>query len=110
MLVLSVVAPEIIVLPSALIATENPCALSISPPVATNLFPCCVQIPPLRVNTHTAPWELLSSLAPKIAVFPSALIATDLPCDAAPTFPVPTNLVPCWLHTPAVRVKTHAAP
>src|SRR5713226_5327247 len=27
-----------------------------------------------------------------------------------PTAPVPTSLAPCWLHTPAERVNTHAAP
>ena len=24
--------------------------------------------------------------------------------------PVPTSLLPCWVHTPPARVKTHVAP
>ena len=29
---------------------------------------------------------------------------------ARPTAPVPTSLLPCWVQTPLLRVKTHAAP
>jgi hypothetical protein len=35
---------------------------------------------------------------------------TDQPCSAIPTAPVPTSLLPCWVQTPLLRVKTHAAP
>ena len=45
-----------------------------------------------------------------MAVLPSADSATEMPCSAAPTAPVPTSFVPCWVQTPPLRVKTHAAP
>src|ERR1019366_1464314 len=45
-----------------------------------------------------------------IAVFPSPDSATELPCRAPPEAPVPTDLPPCWPHTPAERTYTHAAP
>ena len=45
-----------------------------------------------------------------MAVSPSAEIATDQPCSAAPTAPVPTSLLPSCDHTPPLRVNTHAAP
>src|SRR5437667_12041098 len=45
-----------------------------------------------------------------MAVFPSADNAMPCPWSAAPTAPVPTSLAPCWLHTPPLRVYTHAAP
>ncbi len=41
---------------------------------------------------------------------PSAEIATEVPCWAYPTAPVPTSLLPCCDHTPPLRVNTHAAP
>jgi hypothetical protein len=43
-------------------------------------------------------------------VLPSEDSATEKPWLAAPTAPVPTSLLPCWVHTPLLRVKTHAAP
>src|SRR6516164_2549051 len=45
-----------------------------------------------------------------MAVLPSADSATDQPCWAPPTTPLPTSLSPCWVQTPPLRVKTHAAP
>ncbi len=97
------------VLPSPEIATAAPCLASPMASVPTSLPPCCDHTPPLRVKTHAAPWEP-SSGPPTIAVLPSAEIATELPCRAAPTAPAPTSLVPCCDHTPALRVKIHAAP
>src|SRR5262249_56438189 len=49
----------------------------------------------------------LSSGPPTIAVLPSEDNATETPC---PVPPVPTSLFPCWVHTPPLRVNTHAAP
>jgi hypothetical protein len=34
---------------------------------------------------------------------------TEIPCEAAPIFPVPTSLT-FWVQRPALRVNTHAAP
>ena len=45
-----------------------------------------------------------------MAVLPSADSATEAPCLASPTAPLPTSLLPCWVQTPLLRVKTHAAP
>jgi hypothetical protein len=45
-----------------------------------------------------------------IAVLPSAESETEVPWAAAWSAPVPTSLSPCWVHTPLLRVKTHAAP
>src|SRR5580700_6936218 len=99
------------VLPSAASATETPWK-TVGPraPVPTSLAPCWVQTPPLRVKTHAAPSWLLSPYPPTIAVLPSAESATDQPWSAAPTAPLPTSLAPCWVQTPPLRVKTHAAP
>ena len=47
---------------------------------------------------------------PTMAVLPSADSATERPCAAFPTASVPTSLLPCWVQTPPLRVKTHAAP
>src|SRR6266571_368176 len=44
------------------------------------------------------------------AVLPSADRATEWPCCASPTAPVPTSFWPCCVHVPLLRVKTHAAP
>src|SRR5262249_8999875 len=59
-------------------------------------------------NSHGAPALLLSLFPPKIAVVQDS--ATEMPCWACPTAPVPTSLFPLWLHTPPLRVNTHAAP
>ncbi len=45
-----------------------------------------------------------------MAVLPSPDSATDPPCSASPIAPLPTSFGPCWLHTPELLVKTHAAP
>ena len=41
---------------------------------------------------------------------PSADIATEKPCPAFPTAPVPISLLPSCFQTPSLRAKTHAAP
>src|SRR5664280_2044297 len=88
-------APTMAAFPSAEIATEFPCHAGPTAPAPTSLVPCCVQTPPLRVNTHTAPAPELSWYPPTTAVLPSAEIATELPCSAGPIAPVPTSLAPC---------------
>ena len=62
------------------------------------------------MKTHVAPVVALSVFPPTIAVLPLADSATEWPCWAAPTAPLPTSFAPCWLHTPPLRVKTHVAP
>src|SRR5436190_913846 len=47
---------------------------------------------------------------PTMAVLPSADSATETPCAASGLAPVPTSLLPCGVHTPPLRVNTHAAP
>src|SRR5580765_8209798 len=98
------------VLPSSDTATENPCCAAPAAPVPTSLAPCWLHTAPLRVYTHTAPALALSEYPPTTMVFPSAHIATAPPWCAGPTAPVPSSLAPCWLHTPAPRVYTQAAP
>src|SRR5208282_670979 len=108
---LSAGPPTIRVLPSADSATDWPCSTSgPTAPVPTSLLPCWVHTPPLWVKTHTAPMSVLSPGPPTTAVVPSADSATEVPWLAPPTAPVPTSLLPCWVHTPLLRVKTHAAP
>src|SRR5262249_55030062 len=109
--------PTMAVLPSAESATDMPCWARPNAPVPTRLLPCWFQTPlELRVKTQTAPApELLPALElslgpPTMAVLPSADSATEVPCWALPIAPVPTNLLPCWLQTPPLRVKTQAAP
>ena len=109
-LLLSKIPDKIAVFPSAERETDQPWPELPVPPVPANLLPCCVHTPAERVKTHAAPTQLLSSSPPKIAVFPSAERETDLPCCALPIAPLPTSLLPCCVHTPAERVKTHAAP
>src|SRR6516164_5917492 len=104
-------------LPSADSATELPrCPTEL--PVLTSLSPCCVQTPPLRVNTHAAPAaprpkgtdrsHRLSPGPPTMALLPSADNATDMPWRALPTAPVPTSFLPCCVQVPPLRVNTHA--
>jgi hypothetical protein len=100
--------PRIAVLPSADSATDMPWQAFPTAPVPTRLFPCCLQTPLLRVNTQAAPVLPLSDHPPTIAVLPSADSATDIPWRALPNAPVPTNLFPCWVQTPPLRVNTHA--
>src|SRR5436853_544809 len=45
-----------------------------------------------------------------MTVLPSADSETARPCWEAPTDPLPTSLLPCWVQIPPLRVKTHAAP
>src|ERR1035441_2643889 len=61
-------------------------------------------------NTHTAPAPLLSEVPPTRAVLPSAASPTEMPCFAFPIAPVPTSLLPCWLHTLPARLYTQTAP
>src|SRR5437773_316544 len=98
------------VFPSPDTATEVPWSTGPTAPVPTSLAPCWLHTPPLRAYTHAAPASPLSPRPPTTAVLPSPDTATEVPCPAAPTAPVPTSLAPCWLHTPPLRVNTHAAP
>jgi hypothetical protein len=41
---------------------------------------------------------------------PALLAQKEAARAAAPIAPVPTSLLPCWVQTPSLRVKTHAAP
>src|SRR5262249_43202939 len=79
-------------------ATERPWLAAPTAPVPTSLLPCCVQTPLLPlVNTHAAPAKLLSAPPPTMAVrvLPSVDSATERPCWATPTTPVPTSLRSC---------------
>src|ERR1035441_6283492 len=91
-----------------------PCSAFPTAPVPTSLLPCWVHTPPERVNTHAAPTLPLSPSPPTRAVLPSPDTDTEMPCLMPclgfPTAPVPTSLLPCWVHTPPERVKTHVAP
>src|SRR6266511_473018 len=120
---LSLAPPTMTMLPSADSATEVPWRALATAPVPTSLSPCCVQTPPLRVNTHAAPaaprpkgTERSHGLSPgprTMAVLPSAERATDAPWDHNPppySLVVPTSLPPCCLQPPPLRVNTHAAP
>src|SRR5438105_3514338 len=75
----SIWPPTMAVLPSAERATAKPCCPDPTPPEPASLLPCCVHTPALRVQTHAAPAELLSSGPPTMAVLPSAEMATALP-------------------------------
>src|SRR6516165_4359107 len=100
---LSLGPPTMAVLPSADTPTDAP--WDHKPPpyslVAPTNLACCLQTPPLRVNTHAAPAgpmeagrsrsALLAPGPPTMAVLPSADNATDMPWLALPTAPVPTS-------------------
>src|SRR5260221_66921 len=101
---LSAGPPRIAVLPSEERATERPCFAFPTAPIPTSLAPCCDQTPALRVNTHAAPAFVLSEDPPTIAVLPSEERATEAPCCAPPTAPVPTSLGPCCVETAPPRV------
>src|SRR6516164_5021999 len=100
------------VLPSAENATDMPCRALPTAPVPTSLAPCWVQMLPLRLNIQAAS----ARQPPTIAVLPSADNATDIPWPADiggsrwRSTPVPTNLLPCCVQAPPLRVNTHAAP
>src|SRR6476619_2300891 len=105
--------PKMAVLPSADSATDMPWLAFPTASVPTSFLPCCVQTPPLRVNTHAAPVLLLSDHPPTPAVLPSADSATDIPwprCNASSPAPLPISLLPCCVHTSPLRENTHAAP
>src|ERR1700738_1434777 len=107
---LSCTPPTMAVFPSPKSATEAPCAAAPTAPLPTSLAPGWVHTPSLRVYTHAAPAPPLSSYPPTMAVFPSSESPPEEPGRASPMAPVPTNLAPCWVHTPPMRVYTHAAP
>src|SRR6266436_108780 len=56
--------PTMAVLPSADNATDEPWRAPPTASVPTSFLPCCIQTPPLRTNTHTAPVLLLSDHPP----------------------------------------------
>ena len=72
--------PTRAVLPSAERDTEVPWNAAPTASEPTSLGPCWVQAPPLRVQIHTAPAELLSPNPPTMAVLPSAERDTETPC------------------------------
>ena len=82
--------------------------------LAANMFVVGVTCSAGWTKTHAAPvaapGDGLSSGPPTRAVLPSAESATETPCPARPIAPVPISLLPCWVHKPLLRVKTHAAP
>src|SRR6185437_2288766 len=81
---------------SADTATDWPWSAAPTAPEPTSLPPCWLQTPPLRVNTHTAPFPPSSAYPPTTEVFPSADSALDFPKDpSTPAEPVPTSLAPC---------------
>jgi len=96
--------PTMAVLPSSDSATEMPWAAFPTAPVPASLLRCWVQTPLLRVKTHAAPLSTLSADPPTMAVLPSAESATETPCLAFPTAPLPTSFLPCWVQTPLLRV------
>src|SRR5262249_13743875 len=95
---LSLMPPMIAVLPSADIPTDQPCDAPPTASVATSFDPCWLQTPPLRVYIQAAPTPLLSFGPPTMAVLPSADSATEVACQAFPTAPVPTSLLPCCVN------------
>src|SRR4029434_3967257 len=96
------------VLPSAETATDAP--WDHKPPPYSLVVPtslaCCLQTPPLRVNTHAAPAgptdggrsrsALLGPGPPTMAVLPFADNATDMPWLPLPNAPVPTSFGCSW--------------
>ncbi len=96
--------------PSKESATAVPCCAGLMGSVLTSLLPCWLQTPPLRVKTHVAPVPETSSGPPSRIVLPSPEMATDRPSAGALLPPVPKSFGPCCVQTPALRVKTQAAP
>src|SRR5262249_21141587 len=109
--------PTMAMLPSADSAMDVP--RRPTAPGLTSLF-CCVQTPPLRVNTHAAPAAPrpngtdrshgVSPGPPTKAVFPPADKATDMLGRALPIASLPTSFLPCCAQIPPLRVNAHAAP
>jgi hypothetical protein len=107
---LSPLPPTIAVLPSAVSATEVPCAAAPIASLPVSLPPCCVHPESSRVKIHAAPVDALSAAPPTMAVRPSAEIATDLPCRwLLPAPPVPTSFA-SLIHVLPLRTKIQAAP
>src|SRR6516225_7357552 len=103
--------PTMAVLPSADNATDTPWRALPIASVPTSFLPCCVQTPPVRVNTHAAPALPLSAQPPTMAVLPSAESATDIPWpggNGGSLAPLLTSLLPCCVQILPLRVKTHA--
>src|SRR5262245_56502265 len=100
--------PTKAVFPSADKATDMPWRALPTASLPTSFLPCCVQTPPLRVNTHAAPVLLLSDQPPTMAVLPSADSATDIPWRAFPTAPVPMSFLPCCPQALPLQVNTPA--
>src|SRR5262249_57225347 len=101
--------PTIAVLPSAESATDMPWRAFPTAPLPTSFLPCCVQVAPLRVNTHapSAPQP------PTMAVLPSAESATEIPWpggNGGSPAPLPTRLLPSCVQILPLRAETHAAP
>src|SRR5579864_414562 len=63
-----------------------------------------------RVKIHNAPRLAASAPPCTAAVLPSADNATDQPCIASPTAPVPISFGPCCVQIPPDRVKIQLAP
>src|SRR5690242_7309319 len=55
----SALPPPAAVFPSPGAATAHPCCAAPAAPAPISFAPCCVHVPPLRVNTHAAPTEEL---------------------------------------------------
>ena len=102
--------PTIAVLPSADSATERALRGVSDRAGADQLRPCWVQTPPLRVNTHAAPAVELSAWPPTMRGVAVGRTARRRALPGVPTARVPTSFDPCWVQTPPLRVKTHAAP
>src|SRR5262245_23884806 len=85
--------PTMAVSPSADNATDMPWRALPTPSVPTSFLPCCVQMPPLRVNTHAAPVLLLSDHPPTMAVLPSEESDSDMSWRPFPTAQLPTCLL-----------------
>src|SRR5262249_17465366 len=88
-------------------------------PGLTSLF-CCVQTPPLRVNTHAAPAAPRPNGTdrsqgsppgpPRKAFFPSAEKPRATPCPPLPPSPPLSRSSTLSAQIPPLRVNTHAAP
>src|SRR4051812_2414020 len=102
--------PTMAVFPSAERETDDPCFAGPNVSEATNFGPCCDQTPALLVQIHEAPRLPLSELPPMMTVLPSAEMATEVPCCAAPAASEPTSFGPCWVQRLPLLVQIHADP
>src|SRR5262249_58102267 len=90
-------------------ATDMPWRAFPTAPVPTSFLPCCVQVPPLRVNTHAPS----ASQPPTMAVLPSAESATAIPWpgdNGGWPAPLPARLLPFCVQIPPLPVETPPAP